>query len=129
MDTNNGKIDTNTKMGVNWSYLQTLLNIYEEMINQMAIFNRSRNVGSTINPVVAYSDFASCIFSFYIAVESQYMKYKKVIPYECFEKVVNPSNAKYPAELNRLCRSLNLWATSQGVFKTLTESINVNESW
>ncbi len=119
------------KMGVNWKFLTTLLDLWETMAERQDSYLISLS-RTTTNPKIAYAEFASAIYNFFISVEGQFAPYlkegnKKIksTHYMLLRTKLNVNIKKTSTDIDEifmLCRELNLWATTTGVFKTLTDN-------
>lgn len=120
----------NQKMGVNWKFLTSILYLWEKMYERQDILINSMSKAST-NPKIAYAEFVSILYTCMFAVEGQFKLYLKRIDSpikteDYFELIatINVNQEKNdPIKALRLCRVLNLWAITEGVFKTLTDNV------
>lgn len=120
------------KYGINWSFLKSLLDMYEQMLNDQHTFIKSTSGSSNISPKVAYANFAASIYTLYTSVKHQYDKYlnsneSKIKPSDYISILttikVNKSDQDY-AKILKLSVSLSEWTNSKGPFRTLTKDID-----
>lgn len=121
--------------GINWKYLSTLLEAYEELLINQKILIRSISGCGGISPKEAYAIFCSDVYTFFCSVESQYVPYLEKIGKKADEYYNILSTAKLSKNLQeyekllKLSRDLCYWSTKEGPFKTLTENNNPDQAW
>lgn len=120
------------KYGINWSFLNTLLDMYQNMISDQYIFIKSLSGNSGVNPKIAYADLVASVFTFYSATRHQFdpylVKNKLKLKPNDFINVINTikvskSNQDMKKIIN-MTLELSNWSNSEGPFKTLTKNID-----
>lgn len=119
------------KYGINWQFLKTLLDMYENMLLDQHTFIKSLSGNSGINPKVAYTDLVASAFTFYSAVKHQFDPYlirtKSRISPNDFVKIINTiqiGKTKQDLKIIDMILELSNWSNSEGCFKTLTKTID-----
>lgn len=127
--------DNNKTFGINWKYLSTLLESYEDLLTSQKQLIQSIAGCSGISPKQAYAILCSDVYTFFVSVESQYVNYLKDKDisiqdyYNILSTIIISKKQQDYKKLLELSRLLCYWATKEGPFKTLTEHNDPNQSW
>ena len=109
--------DENSKMGVEWGYLKTLLNLYNQMVLNYSSYLKYINGMARSNEKKLF--FVS-ISAYYSSVKYNYDKYLERHETLNSSDYINISN-KTDEDVLDLYLELCNWSQSEGPFKTMVE--------
>jgi len=120
----------NLKMGVNWKYLDTLLNIKSSLLNQFVLFKIAINGRGNI--VKESLELNALLSTFYLAMASQYDQFLAkdkdcIYKQEDYMHLISDARVQV-RDLIGMTIQIIKWSQEKGAFSTLTESYDAGEA-